>query len=213
MYLYLPRLKERSAEEEHYEPESIRGAGVKVLWPLFAMSLFLGVFFATIDLSAIAVSYESNKPELSGVLLASLAAGSLVGGILYGGMKVRLHPAHQLTIGTLLLSVGASALHFSDALLLTGVIAAFTGLVVSPVMIGIKKLVRKYSNPDRLTSAFTLLSSVSVGGFALGGVVGGFVITHFGASSGYLVSASGVILAFLCSLLLLSVPVLMHKKK
>lgn len=164
---------------------------------LMAVSLMLGSFFSAVDLSAVATATAADQRALVGVLLAALAAGSLVGGLVYGARTWRMASRDQAIISAAALAVGAGLLSSATSLWVVGVLALVSGLAVSPVMIATKTLARSLVGRHQVGEVLSWTSSAGVLGFAVGSFSSGLAVESVGAPGGYLVASGSALAAAL----------------
>ncbi|WP_406053612.1 MFS transporter [Streptomyces sp. NBC_01077] len=119
------------------EPAALQRLSVRSspdLCRAIAVSAGVGVCLGAFDLLVIAFADEHHAPETVAWILASLSAGSAVGGLLYGAVSWRASRVQRLSIlaaalGTSLATAGLSS-HVSVLIAW----AALCGLFVAPVM-------------------------------------------------------------------------------
>lgn len=156
--------------------------------------LCLGSIFGASDVSTIAYSEELGKKGYAGLVLASLATGSLISGLFYGTRSFVTALWKQFVFGITAVAAGASLFMIISGLPILATAMFVTGFAVAPTVISGNNLVQQFVPSHRLTEGLAW-TGTSIGlGFALGSAVGGRVIDTYGAHSGfYTVFAAGVL--------------------
>jgi len=161
-----------------------------------AIFLCLGTIFGASDVSSIGYSEELGKKEYAGLVLASLATGSLLSGLFYGTRSFLLPLWKQFVFGILTVAIGASLFMVITGLPVLAAAMFVTGFAVAPTIISGNNLVQQFVPRHRLTEGLAW-TGTSIGlGFALGSAVAGRIIDTYGARSGfYAVFAAAAIAA------------------
>lgn len=162
------------------------GAGLVVVT---ALMLLLGGVFGAFEVTTVAFTKTLGHEELTGLVLALYAVGSLISGLVYGARPHTRSVARQLLIATAVLALVTAPLPFVGSLPLLMAAAFLSGLSVSPVLILAIAAVERLVPAARLTEALTVNTSGLAVGLAVGSPLSGALIDRFGASSGYLVMA------------------------
>ena len=173
------RLPEAGAEH----PRFVSGAFLLVTVSLASM----GAVFGSFEVTTVAFTRELGHEELTGVVLALYAVGSLSAGLAYGARAIQWPAAKQYVVGAIVLVVVCAPLPFVTSLGLLTVAAFLAGVAVSPLLILNVSMVEHLVPPARLTEAFTLGTSGLAVGLAVGSPLSGVLIDNFGAAAGYLV--------------------------
>ena len=162
---------------------AIRTPGMVVIIAVFAG---LGAMFGTIDLSTVAFATEHHHKPLAGLILGTYALGSATGGLWYGARRWRA-PLHRRFLITLAgMVVGVAPLWAMPSVpVLFGVIF-FSGLSISPTLIGGFSLIERKVDRGLLTEGMALLSTATGLGLAAGPPLAGKLIDAHGARWGYL---------------------------
>ena len=139
--------------------------------------------FAGTDLSAVATLNEVGKASSIGWVLALWAVGSLIGGLVYGGIQRPLNPFLLLT------ALGAITLlpALSTGALSLGLLLLVAGLLGQPVVTGtVERLTDRVPESAR-GEAMGWHSTAMTTGIALGAPVSGVAIDAAGGEGGFLV--------------------------
>ncbi len=170
-----------------------RSGGKSVIWlgPIQILVLTLvaiGAIFGTAEVTAVAFAEAQGNKASAGFALSAYAAGSLVAGLAFGAMKLRMPLAQQL-----LVAIGLAALTTLPLLAVTNVtvlsaVLFLAGVAVSPTIILSMALVEKVVPSSKLTEGMTwAVTGISIG-MAAGSSASGWIIDQFGPSTGFLVS-------------------------
>lgn len=160
--------------------------GLALLWPLTVVSVGLGVLFGATEVVVVAFTEEAGRDNLAGAILAVWATGSLLSGIVVGALPTR-EPLRRMRWALLGLTVLFIPLGLLDgvAMLAIGMLAA--GLMISPSVIALTRLVEIGVPARRFTEALGWITTGLAGGVAIGAAGVGQVIDANGASAGFLV--------------------------
>lgn len=148
------------------------------------------------DLGVVAALRDLGAPGAIGPVLAVWALGSLVGGLVYGGMH-RSVSAFWLLGG---LAVTTAPLALAGGPWTLGVLALVSGLFCAPTITATIDQVSRAVPASARGEAMGWHGSSMTAGTALGAPLTGFVIDHAGWGAGFLVvAAAGVLVALLGS--------------
>ncbi|WP_327423204.1 MFS transporter [Streptomyces sp. NBC_01527] len=160
---------------------------------LLATFLATGAVFGAMEVVTIA--------HAGGAILALQAGGSCVAGLLYGSLRpatdIRRRLLWCLTGMTTLMSLPLLAASASDSLLTLAGGLLLAGAATAPTMVTGMTLVQRLTPEGRLNEGMTLSVTALLGGIAAGSAVGGWMVEHTGAVTGYVVPvcAAGLALA------------------
>ncbi len=173
------------------------------LAPLLVGSTMLGVLFGGSEVAVVAFTDERGSRALSGPLLGVWALGSLISGVIAGGMTFRRSPEVRYRYGILALAVLMVPLPFVDSLVLLGVFLFLAGFAISPTLIAAVSYVEALVPTARLNEGMTALTTGLVLGIAPGAALVGAVVDARGASPSFWVPAVaglvGALVAQWCS--------------
>lgn len=161
--------------------------------PLLAVLLALGLGLGPLDLAVVARAEGAGRPGSAGWLLGAVAAGGVVGGLLWSRGRHRRAVAIQLA-GL----VGASALGLllvagAPTLPLLGVALLLSGLVDAPTFVVAYLAADALAGERDRTEATTWVNTAANTGLALGAAAAGAVIDR--ASTGIALVLGAVVLA------------------
>ena len=179
------------------------GLGFKVPAAVIAVTLIamgLGAMFGAFDISAVAFADESGLKSVSGVILAVLSLGSLLGGLWYGSRHWKAPLWKRTVIFAGLLAIGFASLSFAPNLLIFSVIGFFAGATVAPTITNSDTVVQRTVARDQITEGMAWLR-IGIGiGVAAGAWGAGFLIQEYGARQGLWLAGGAAILTFLIAL-------------
>ena len=174
----------------------------RTLIPLIVVMFALGTLFGGAEVVTVAFAEEQGNQAYAGPLLALWALGSLLAGVVTGGLHLRSTSAYRVRIGALGMCLTMTPLAFIDSVLLMGVALLLGGVAIAPTLIAATSLVEQSVPSARLTEGMSLLHTGVVAGVAPGAALAGLVIDRSGASSAYLVSlAAGTLAAVVAQLI------------
>jgi MFS family permease len=178
---------------------ALGSAGVRTL---ALVSSAFGVGVAAVRVGVPALAVESSAAGLSGVLLATLSFGSLVGGLLYGGRSWQLPRARRLVLlqaGLTVMLLVATAAPGMGAL---GALLFLTGTLLAPFVITVSSLVDDVIPHGMVTEAFAVTIMANIGGDALGTAVAGSIADQAGPRGSFLFGAAVMAMGTVAGLLL-----------
>ena len=155
----------------------------------------LGVVFGTVDVGVVAFTAEQQTASFAGIVLATFAGTSMVGGILYGSRAwpgpLHWHPR----VAALVLLVVTLAIPFATNNGYLMVVIALAGFSVAPALIGIFTLASRLVPRRHLTEGLTWTNSGLAAGFALGSSAAGVIVDAVGTRAGLALTVLGAALA------------------
>lgn len=165
--------------------------GIRRLVVPFVLLLSLGTSLGVIDVAIPALAQEHGSLGRAGLLLASLAVGSVVGGLAYGAHEwsISIESRYLLASAMFALVLGALALVATSQAAVAGMLL-LAGAVLQPAMIALYMKIQNLAGTGRVTETFALVTTFSNGGTALGSVVAGGIVQAGHISTALVVSAS-----------------------
>lgn len=177
------------------------------MWFLIPSICLFGITEGAIQVAAPAFAVRAGWSSGSGVLLASMAFGSMVGGLWFGVRKRRVDERlYTGLLGCSALTLALLPLVSTTVLLIPAL--AIVGLCIAPVFACVFSLLDKHAPAGRATEAFTWVASASVGGASAGAALAGVISEHAGTSWAFLLSFAGTAMAFGVAVIWWSVPVM-----
>ncbi|HEY0637128.1 MAG TPA: MFS transporter [Pseudonocardiaceae bacterium] len=176
---------------------AVPGLGLAVL-----ASLLVVAAFSTVDLALVAWARDRGSPALAGVLVAVLATGSLLGGLVSGGLRGTREP--RLWLRTLCVALGLGAVAFTlppfaglDAPLLVMAVLFLGGLFLAPAAATSNALIGRLAPDHRRAEVFGWAATARTTGAAVAAPVAGVLMDTSGPS---LAAVTGCALALLAVL-------------
>lgn len=181
--------------------------GWAVLGPLVLGAVALGVVFGGSEVSVVAFAQELGSKATSGPLLALLALGSLLAGLVSGTITWRSSNAARYRGFMVALSLALVPLPFVKGFPAMGLSLFLAGFAVSPTLIAAVAWIEETVPARRLTEGISIMTTGLYIGLAPGAAIAGAVIDRHGASASFWVpvlAAAGGSLVALLSLLMTS---------
>ena len=182
------------AAQRSTEPPAHRGTGRHgprvpmgwgVLGPLVVAAVTMGVVFGGVEVATVAFAEELGSKGSSGPLLAVLALGSMLAGVVTGMLQWRRSNAGRFRFGMLALALALLPLPFVEGLLLMAVVLFLAGFAISPTLIASVAWIEETVPAARLTEGISVLTTGMYIGLAPGAAAVGAVIDRHGASASY----------------------------
>ncbi|MBA3266066.1 MAG: MFS transporter [Nocardioidaceae bacterium] len=167
------------------------------LAPMTLAAACLGSLFGSTEVVTVAFAEEQGATEVTGLLLAGWAAGSLIAGFVTGAVQWAQSALQRYRWGTLGLAAAVTPLPFVDNLWALGVALFVAGFAISPTVVATMSLVEATVPAGRLTEGISWVSTGIAFGIAPGAAVAGRLVDGFGASTGFVVPVVGGVLAAL----------------
>ena len=175
------------------------GLGLRVPPAVIAVTVIalgLGLMFGAFDISAVAFADEHGLKSVSGVILAVLSIGSLLGGLWYGSRHWKAPLWKRTVIFAGLLAVGFTVIGFAPNLLVFCVLGFFAGAAVAPTMTNTDTVVQRTVLRDQITEGMAWLR-IGIGiGVAGGAWAAGWLIQEFGARQGLHFAGAAAVFTF-----------------
>jgi MFS family permease len=174
-------------------PSSVlRLAGVRVL---IAVGLALGSIFGSVEVATVAFTDERGQPAAAGIVLALLAAGSLIAGVWYGTVGWRSTPQRRFVLGVVLLAVAVAPLPLAPNVPVLAVLAFVGGFAISPALIAGFALLDRLVPPTSRTEGLAWFSTGIGIGLALSSSVSGQVVDAASGRAALAVTVASGLLA------------------
>lgn len=172
------------------------------VWQVTIIFIFVGAIFGAFEITTIGFAAEQGVPGWTGLLLAVYAFGSLVGGFIFGALRLKLSLPVQFRGMLVVLAVVSLPLALISSPWLLGLLGLIAGFAVAPVLIAGAALVEQIVPPQRLTEAITWSTGGLAVGVSAGLLVSGMIVDRSAASNGYLVMSASALIAAMLALLL-----------
>jgi len=183
--------------EPHPVARSFAGPLVSpaVRWLLLALVAF-GAGFGAIEVAAPAFAERyGSAAAAGGVLLAVWSAGSLVGGLAYGGRDWARPPERQYPRLLVALVLGTLLPPLAPGLLTLGALLLVYGLVIAPTLACTSVLLARHAPAGTVTEAFGWITTAIFAGGAVGNALAGVVAESAGPRAALLLPTGAGVLA------------------
>jgi MFS family permease len=176
---------------------AIRTPGLQVLVMTFVAT---GMVFGALDVAMVAFASQVGSPAAAGVLLALVAAGSLVAGLAYGSRSWRWPLDRRFVASLIGLWAGTFLLVLAPTVAIMAPAAALAGAAIAPTLIAGFVLVQKLVPSDALTEGLNwVITGLGVGA-AVGAWAAGLIADAAGGSTAFLVtSVAGGVAVFVAA--------------
>jgi MFS family permease len=165
-----------------------------LLGPLVTISLMLGIIFGSAEVIIAALTKDQGHDSAAGLVLAIWAFGSLLAGVIVGGMARAQRPLVRLRTSLFILAVLFAPFMLLTSIPVLAIGMFFGGFMISPSLICLVHLIEHTMPPSRLTEALTWSSTGMSAGIAPGAAFAGMLVDSHGPSSGFVVPlAAGLI--------------------
>ncbi len=155
---------------------------------LVATFVAAGTVFGALDVAMVAFAGDVGSPGAAGILLALVAAGSLVAGLAYGARDWRWPLEKRFVASLVGLWAGALLLVLAPNVPIMVPAAALAGAAIAPTLIAGFVLVHRLVPPDALTEGLNwTITGLGVGA-AVGAWMAGLIADAAGGSAAFVVS-------------------------
>lgn len=155
----------------------------------------LGSVFGSIEVATVAFTAERGRPAAAGIVLALLAAGSLLAGLWYGTVRWRAPLPRRLVLGVLLLAAATVPLPLAPGVVALAVLAFVGGFAISPALIAAFALLDRLVPARSRTEGLAWFSTGIGIGLALSSSVTGQVVDAAGGRAALGVTVASGLLA------------------
>jgi MFS family permease len=169
-------------------------AGIRTI---VLMAIVDGMTFGSLEVALPAFAQDHGSAGTAGVMLGTLALGSLLGGFWYGARQWSRDPADLLVWFAWPLALGLATLALAGSVPVMIALLLAAGIFIAPSAALSFTLVRRLAPPGALTEAFTWLSTGVTAGFALGSLAAGVLVEHVSVDAALLTTAGCATLAAL----------------
>lgn len=157
---------------------------------LIAVLFGVGLGGGPLDLAVVARTQSAGDPGAAGVVLAAIAIGGAVGGLVWGHLAHRGRTSTQLGVLVAVAGAGYALASATPSTLTLAVVLGLTGLVGGPAFV-VSYLAADRLAPDGTrTEATTWVNTASNTGLSVGAAAAGIVIDRGGATGALLAGAA-----------------------
>ena len=158
-------------------------------------SVIDGMTFGTLEVALPAFAQRHGSVGTAGVMLGTLAFGSLLGGFWYGARNWSRDPAELLVLFAWPLAAGLASLSLAGSVPVMIVLLLVAGVFIAPSAAASFSLVGRLAPAGAVTEAFTWLSTAVTAGFATGSLAAGLLVQHVSVDAALLATAGCAVLA------------------
>jgi MFS family permease len=182
-----------SARDFHWAGPLRNGGVVALLLVIFVSTAGIGMF----EVAIVGFAARHGGTAGSGVLLACVTAGSIVGGLWYGARSWAAPLTRQLAV--LLGVVAALSLLplLAPNAVVMGLLLFVTGVAVAPSLVVQLSLMSRITAPESRTEAFTWGGTANFGGVAAGTALAGLVVERVSVPGAFIAAAGAALCAVL----------------
>jgi len=176
---------------------ALRLAGLRLM---IVVGLALGGIFGSVEVATVAFTDERGTPGAAGIVLALLAAGSLLSGLAYGTVSWRTAPARRFVLGVVVLALVTVPLLAAGNVPALAVLVFLAGFAISPALIAGFALLEQLVPAASRTEGLTWFSTGMGLGVAVSASVAGQVVDATGARAAFGVTVAAGLLTALVAL-------------
>ncbi len=162
--------------------------------------VFVGAALGALAVGAVSYAEETASRDVSGLLLSANGLGALIGGLIYGTVRIPLPAPARLRVMLTGLAVCYLPLLLLPGVATMTVLAGLSGLFLAPALACTFLLLGRIAPRGTSTEAFSWLISVFMAGSALGTAGAGMAADEAGAQGVFVVTAVVTVIAALLSL-------------
>jgi hypothetical protein len=163
---------DRGASPSDYGGAVVRTPGMRALLPAAGL---IGAVIGGVEVGVPTFASAHHAPAASGLLIALLSIGGIVGAAIYGGRRWARAPTRRLLGLLAALTVATAAAIAAPGLVVLGVVLAIVGLPLNPSLTTISLLVDSHVSASSAAEAFGWLSTGLAGGTGLASAIAGAV--------------------------------------
>jgi predicted MFS family arabinose efflux permease len=162
---------------------------------LVLATLLADTALGVVDVTLIAFSDLRGSPEAGGVLIALFAAGSVLGGLVFGARSRRGSASAQLAAITAAATLAMAPLALADSLPVAAVLVVIAGAPSAAQWAAASLALDRASGGSAGAEAFTWLSTANAVGIALGSAAAGALVEASGTPAAFLAGCAATALA------------------
>ena len=157
----------------------VRACLLNVLW--------IGTGFGTIEVGVLAfVDEQGQSRSAAGVVLAVWSLGSILGGLVYGGMHLTATASRQLPVLVSVNGLAAALPVLAPGVVTLALLLLVAGSTIAPFSACNSVLIGRAAPPGTVTEAFAWNGSMIFGGAAMGTAIAGVLVEAQGARAAFL---------------------------
>jgi MFS family permease len=185
LLLAAQRATQPPVDEEGHRDRVREPLGWRLIAPLVVVMVGLGGLFGGAEVVTVAFAEAEGSAGAAGWMLAVLAAGSLIAGLVTGAVTLRSHPARRVRWGATALTASVAPLPFLPSIGWVAFLLFFAGLSIAPTLVAAVSIVEQSVPSARLTEGIAWVTAGIVSGVAPGSAIAGAVVDATSASTAY----------------------------
>jgi MFS family permease len=172
---------------------AIRAPGMKLL--LFA-TLGAGAFFASAEVTMVAFCGQHGVQGAGGFVLAGMALGSALSGLLYGARRWRTDVIERFRIQSAIFGVLPLLFLLAVNIPVLAVCAFLVGCGVAPTLITVYGVIERLVPAGAITEGFSWLTTGLGVGYGISSAVAGHIADAYGARTAFVIAyGAGLLMA------------------
>jgi MFS family permease len=180
----------------HTGASALRLPGMPVI---VVVAAWLGTIFGAMEVTAVAFADSRGHPAAAGMLLALYAAGSMLGGLVYGVVHWQASLPRRYVVAATGMAVTLLPLPFVGSLVVLAPLAFLAGLAIAPTIIANVGLIERLVPTGRFNEGLAWSFSGLAVGLAAGAAAAGVVADRTDPRWGFAVAALAGVAAALSS--------------
>lgn len=168
---------------------ALRDRGFRIL---AVEGAIFGIGWGILEIAIPSSATIINRPELSGPLVATMSAASVVGGLLVGALKKSVTPLRGLKFSSLFMTLSALLLTMTHPGYSMGVSLALLGLAGGFAMVYHWEVIEAVRPEGTATTAQAWLWTVEGSMLAVGSAIGGYIVERSGSTIAFVCVAAGL---------------------
>jgi len=182
----------RSLGQRESRAGAVASRGLRRL--LASVALF-GFWWGALQIGLPALAVHAGSREMSGVLLALVSVGGVIGGLIYGARGWHKPVAARYWLLLVVLAILLAPLILARTLAAAIPLSLLAGLAMTPVLSCQNTLVGTLAPVGTTTEAFTWTTTATFGGIAAGSAVAGSLIAPGGIGAPFAAACAAAALA------------------
>lgn len=156
-----------------------------VIRVLFSLMFFVGAFYGTFDTSGVAFAEGLGNPNIASVALMISSVISILVGIVFGMVHIRIAMYKQVLVIALLMGLSYGTLMLVDNVPSFYVVSIVGAVFYSPLLITLNSACERSVPGKRLTESIAWINAGCTLGLAAGPTVAGFVVDTVSPVAGF----------------------------
>lgn len=185
------------ATEPVPDPDAAGAAGARprALWLICVVFVAIGAVFGGLDVAVVGFADERGSRAAAGIVLASVALGSMVSGLAYGSREWRMPVVTRFVLSVWVLAAMFALLPLAPSVPLLLPLAFLAGASIAPTLTSGIALVEQMVPPAAVTGGMGMaIAGIGLGG-TVGASVGGWAVDTISARGAFGVAITAAVLA------------------